>query len=98
MPGRDGTGPIGQGAMTGGRRGWCASGGRGVGRGGRGWRHQFYATGLTGWQRAQMSGAEPAPALAADRVELEADPVARLSSTLAEVLTRLERLEREQGR
>ncbi|MDH7502255.1 MAG: DUF5320 domain-containing protein [Verrucomicrobiota bacterium] len=29
-------------------RGW----GRGGGRGGRGWRHWFYATGLTGWQRA----------------------------------------------
>ena len=28
-------------------------GGRG-GRGGRGWRNQFYATGLTGWQRAAM--------------------------------------------
>jgi hypothetical protein len=26
-------------------------GGRG---GGRGWRHRFYATGLTGWQRAAM--------------------------------------------
>ena len=35
-------------------------GGRGYGRGfggrggGRGWRNQFYATGLTGWQRAGM--------------------------------------------
>jgi hypothetical protein len=30
--------------------------GRGFGRrgGGRGWRNQFYATGLTGWQRAAM--------------------------------------------
>lgn len=27
--------------------------GRGRG-GGRGWRHRFYATGLTGWQRAAM--------------------------------------------
>jgi hypothetical protein len=26
--------------------------GRGFGGGGRGWRHRFYATGLTGWQRA----------------------------------------------
>ncbi len=26
--------------------------GRGVGGGGRGWRNRFYATGLTGWQRA----------------------------------------------
>ena len=30
-------------------RGWA----RGFGRGGRGWRHWFYATGLPGWMRAQ---------------------------------------------
>jgi len=28
--------------------------GRGGGGGGRGWRNQFYATGLTGWQRSAM--------------------------------------------
>lgn len=28
--------------------------GRGRGGSGRGWRNQFYATGLTGWQRAAM--------------------------------------------
>lgn len=41
MPGRDGTGPMGQGPMTGGGRGWCGGGagrGRGMGRGmGAGW-------------------------------------------------------------
>ncbi len=45
MPGFDGTGPMGQGPMTGGGRGYCAvpvpgdrwyGGGRGYGRGGRG--------------------------------------------------------------
>ncbi len=30
-------------------------GGGGGGRGGRGWRNQFYATGLTGWQRAAVN-------------------------------------------
>ncbi len=64
MPGFDGTGPRGQGAMTGGGRGYCAMpagevarqvgggfyGGRG---GGRGRRNCFYATGLPGWMRAQ---------------------------------------------
>jgi len=64
MPGFDGTGPRGQGPMTGGGRGYCAVpvdevvrpfgrgsyGGRG---GGRGWRNCFYATGLPGWMRAQ---------------------------------------------
>jgi len=52
--------------MTGRAAGYCAGypvpgfmnalGGRGLGgrggRGGRGWRNRFYATGLTGWQRA----------------------------------------------
>lgn len=68
MPGGDGTGPGGMGPMTGRAAGYCAGypvpgyanpvGGRGLrgfGRGGgRGWRNQFYATGLTGWQRAAM--------------------------------------------
>jgi len=59
MPGFDGTGPRGQGPMTGGARGYCVMpaneagfgkgiyGGRGAGRGGaRGWRNCFCATGL----------------------------------------------------
>lgn len=62
MPGFDGTGPRGMGPMTGGGRGLCAHP-RGAGRpffggfgfygrgGGRGWRNQFYATGLPRWQR-----------------------------------------------
>jgi hypothetical protein len=65
MPRLDGTGPMGQGAMTGGGRGYCAvtvnsagvrqgnsrgSFGRG---GGHGFRNCFNATGLPGWMRAQ---------------------------------------------
>jgi len=70
MPGGDGTGPGGMGPMTGRAAGYCAGysvpgymnpiGGRGYwgwgrGRGG-GWgrRNWFYATGLTGWQRAGL--------------------------------------------
>lgn len=80
MPGGDGTGPGGMGPMTGRAAGYCAGypipgymnpiGGRGFGGFGRGrgggWgrRNQFYATGLTGWQRAGMGmpayGAPPA--------------------------------------
>ena len=69
MPGFDGTGPMGQGPMTGGGRGYCAmpvrgagpyGGGRGYGGrgrgGGRGWRHRYYATGVPGWMRAQAGG------------------------------------------
>jgi hypothetical protein len=32
MPGLDGTGPLGLGRMTGGRRGWCADAGATAGR------------------------------------------------------------------
>ena len=77
MPGRDGTGPMGLGAMTGRGAGYCGGrgaaqgvgrglgrgfrGGRGAGRGGHGRRNMFNATGLTGWQRAAVD-AETAPA------------------------------------
>ena len=66
MPGGDRTGPAGMGPMTGRAAGYCAGypvpgfmnplagggfGGWGRG-GGRGRRNWYYATGLTGWQRA----------------------------------------------
>ena len=38
----------------GGGRGFGGRGRGGGGRGGFGWRNRFYATGLTGWQRAAM--------------------------------------------
>ncbi|MCD6392347.1 MAG: DUF5320 domain-containing protein [Planctomycetes bacterium] len=77
MPGGDGTGPGGMGPMTGRAAGYCAGygipgymnpvGGRGFGAfgrgrgGGWGWRNMFYATGLAGWQRANMGmGVYPA--------------------------------------
>ena len=84
MPGGDRTGPAGLGPMTGRAAGYCAGypvpgfmnpvGGRGYwgwgrGRGGgRGWRHWYYATGLTGWQRAAVgwpayAAAVPQPAV-----------------------------------
>ncbi len=67
MPFGDGTGPQGAGPMTGRAAGFCAGynmpgyanpigfrrgGGAGIGRGGRGRRNWFYATGMPGWQRA----------------------------------------------
>lgn len=65
MPGGDRTGPMGFGPMTGRGMGWCGRGGGtgsygfgrggafgwGGGRGGRGWRNRFYATGVPGWAR-----------------------------------------------
>lgn len=76
MPGGDGTGPAGMGPMTGRAAGFCAGydvpgymnpifgrgfWGRGFGWGGRGWRNRFYATGLTGWQRAGLGWGTYAP-------------------------------------
>ena len=69
MPRGDGTGPAGMGSMTGRGAGFCAGysvpgylnrypgGARfGGGGGGRGWRHNYYATGLPGLGRGQMGG------------------------------------------
>jgi len=76
MPGGDRTGPMGMGPMTGRAAGYCAGfpapgymnpipgrgfWGRGRG-GGRGRRNWFYATGLTGWQRAAWGPPGFAPA------------------------------------
>lgn len=105
MPGSDGTGPMVYGPMTGGRRGRSAGEvgwappvggfGRGAcygrgGGGGRGYRNQYYATGLTGWQRAAQAEAVP-PQTAA--VQPEAESLARVESALADVREWLERLE-----
>ena len=92
MPGRDGTGPMGYGPMTGGRPGLCGDSAIPSRRGGgRGWRNQFYATGLTGWQRVAQADAQPtAPGDAAG-------PLARVEEKLAQVLDRLERLEPQRG-
>lgn len=68
MPFGDGTGPRGNGPMTGRGAGFCAGypvpgymnpgagrGGFGFGRGGgRGWRHWYHATGMPGWMRANQ--------------------------------------------
>ena len=72
MPGGDRTGPVGAGPMTGRGVGFCSGNdapgymnpgfgrGRGFGRGfqgrGRGWRNQYYATGMPGWARANNFG------------------------------------------
>ena len=89
MPGRDGTGPPGQDPLTGGRWGSCAGGAPFPGRGGgRGRRNQFYATGLTGWERAAQADAQ-----AAAPIGDPTDPFSRLDEKLTQVLERLGRLE-----
>lgn len=89
MSGRDGTGPMGYGPMTGGRRGFCGDAAPSPGRGrGHGRRNKFYATGLTGWQRAAQADAQ-----AAAPIGDSPDPFALLDEKLTQVLARLERLE-----
>jgi hypothetical protein len=89
MPGRDGTGPMGYGPMIGGRRGFCGDAAPSPGRGaGRGRRNQFYATGLTGWQRVAQADAQ-----AAAPMDDAPGPFARVEEKLAQVLERLDRLE-----
>ena len=89
MPGRDGTGPMGHGPMTGGRRGFCGDAALSPGRGGgRGRRNQFYATGLTGWQRSAQSAAQATTPMGG-----ALEPLARFEEKLAQVLERLDRLE-----
>lgn len=117
MPGGDGTGPMGMGPMTGRAAGYCAGysapgyanfvpgRGRGFGRRGRGrgWRNGYYATGLTGWQRASMglpgfAGADPfnagemTPKQEMDILRNEADV---LKNQLEEIQGRIENLEKQ---
>jgi hypothetical protein len=61
--------------------------GSGRGRGGRGYRNQYYATGLTGWQCAEMAAA-PAGETLSDATRLE-----RIEAKITEALDRLSRLE-----
>ncbi|OQA39822.1 MAG: hypothetical protein BWY49_01295 [Candidatus Omnitrophica bacterium ADurb.Bin314] len=93
-------GPTGMGPMTGGGRGFCgrpAGAIRGIGRtgarGGRGWRNQFNATGLTGWQRTYP--VQPAIGGKKER-ELLKKQAACLSGELDAVRSRLTELEKEQ--
>lgn len=121
MPGGDGTGPAGMGPMTGRAAGFCAGYavpgyanpmfGRGIGfgrGGGRGRRNWFYATGLTGWQRANYGvpfwGGVDAPTPFAhpnnltNEQEMESlkNQAKYLEDTLAEITKRIQELEAKQ--
>ena len=102
MPGGNGTGPDGMGPRTGWGRGRCAPiasagpqfAGRGFGRGGgRGWRNQFFATGLAGWQRTYPSQQGFNPKEQSEILKSQAE---YLSSELEAVRARLS--EMEQGK
>ncbi len=118
MPFGDGTGPAGLGPMTGRAAGYCAGYpvpgymnpipgrgffGKGFGGGGWGRRNWYYATGLTGWQRAPLGypawgaypyGAQVPPAITKEQ-ELEAlkNQAGYFEKTLGEIQKRIEELE-----
>ncbi len=111
MPGFDGTGPRGQGAMTGGGRGYCAiplnEVGKSIGTrrffgrgGGRGWRNCFYAGGLPCWMRAQRGmrafGGFGQAVSPEDEVTLLKSEADYLKQQLEETQARIQVLEKEQ--
>jgi len=119
MPFGDGTGPAGAGPMTGRGLGYCAGystpgslngfpgwrSGFGFARGGRGRRNRFYATGLTGWQRAGWGnpfvdvnagyGVAPYPPTPDQEMELLKKQSEYLEKTLADLNQRIQVLETE---
>ena len=73
-------------------------GGRG-GRGGRGWRNRFFATGLTGWQRAGMgwnpaaSSGQAGPAETNDReIDMLKGQAEYLENMLTDIRKRMDEL------
>ena len=103
-------GPRNHGPMTGGGRGRCGGsaprlaappagpgfgwGRRGGNGGGWGHRHGFHATGLTGWQRAQM-GREVSRTGLSQEQELSVlrQQAANLRETLDEISSRIQQLD-----
>lgn len=108
MPGRDGTGPMGEGSMTGGGFGPCGSGrgtgrgsfgrgggrgmGMGMGGGGRGSRHWFRATGLTRWMRGATPFLGTAPNAETEKEYLKREAEA-LQAEMDALKKRMEELE-----
>lgn len=117
MPGGDRTGPQGFGSMTGRGAGFCAGynmpgymnrfggGGfnrRGGGRGGRGFRNVYYATGMPGWMRYGQPGYNPQAVQGfqysrEDEAGFLNDQAEYLKNALEDVNKRLNALEKEEA-
>lgn len=105
MPRGDRTGPGGQGPMTGRGMGYCAGfnhpGFTAGGRGGRGWRNMYYATGLPGWARTGYTQppASPPPPYRYNQEQEKEDlknEAEMLKQHLDNINRRLEQLEKEE--
>ena len=112
MPGFDGTGPRGQGAMTGAGMGYCAVPLSEVNRpmgtrrfygrgGGRGWRNCFWTSGLPGWARVQRGmrafGGFGQGVSPEDEVSLLKSEADYLKQQLEETQARIQVLEKKAG-
>lgn len=114
MPGGDRTGPMGAGPRTGRGAGYCSGSpapgfvragfGRGRRGGGRGWRNMFFATGLTGRQRAATAGSDAAatptnvpPTSENNPTELDQlrQQAASVAASLEQIQRRIDELEKE---
>lgn len=78
------------------------AGGRGGSYGGRGWRNQFHATGLTGWQRAgagMPAFGAAAPAITGEQeLALLKEQAGYFESSLEGIRKRIEELESESAK
>ena len=101
MPGGDGTGPMGQGPMTGWGAGFCGGFGRagnpnrGYGRGygrGLGWRNRFCRRIFPGWGFGRNV---PAPLTDQDELNLLKEQAEQLQQDLQQVKQRMDVLQSE---
>lgn len=112
MPAGDGTGPGGMGPMTGRGAGFCAGYSRpgytnpvgrgfGMGRGGRGWRNRYYATGAPGWQRAgwgyaSAPAATPYPPAPEQELQVLQEQARYMQESLDQINKRIEELDKKE--
>lgn len=111
MPGGNGTGPMGQGPMTGRGAGYCAGFGMpgyanpgfgyGMGRGyGRGRRNWFWATGLPGWARGGagfVAQAAPQPVTEQDELEMLRAQSEQMQRNLQQIQQRIDQLQSQKN-